>query len=125
MLFHPDQIPDEAVDALRPAYEHGTKLLGTPELWVQRCRDDTAQLWVNEAKTYWAVTEVYEDSAYGKLFHAIASAGEYDQSLIEEGERWARDIGCKAAMTGGRRGWEKLFQPMGYKTISIVLLKEF
>lgn len=124
MLFHPSEIPDEAVEALRPAYEHSSKLLGTPEQWIQRCKDDTAQLWRSENGKYWAVTEIFEESVYGKLFHAIASAGEFCPDLIKEGEAWAKEQGCKSAMTGGRRGWEKIFTANGYKTISVTLMKE-
>lgn len=124
MLYHPNDIPDEAVEALRPAYEHSTKLQGTPEYWVQRCRDDTAQLWRSKDGKYWAVTEIFLDSSYGKLFHAIASSGELCEELLNEGEAWAAEQGCKALMTGGRRGWEKIFAQRGYKTIAITLLKE-
>lgn len=124
MLFHPEQIPLEAVDALRPAYDRSTKLLGTPEDWAQRCRDGTAQLWRSADGLYWAVTEIYDGTAYGKLLHMLASAGEYRDDLREEVEQWGRAQGCQAVITGGRRGWEKLFAPRGYKTISITLLKE-
>ena len=125
MLYHPNDIPDEAVEALRPAYERSSKLYGTPELWIQRCREGTAQLWRSEDGKYWAVTEVYEGTAYGKLLHGLASSGEFCEELVQEGEAWAKEQGCKAAMTGGRRGWEKLFSTMGYKTVAVMLLKEF
>jgi len=127
MLYHPNDIPDEAVEALRPAYEHSSKLSGSPEQWVQRCRDDTAQLWRSADEKYWAVSEIFEESAYGKICHMIASSapdGGYDDTLREEVEQFAKSQGCQSVLTGGRRGWERRFSSKGYKTVSVTLVKE-
>jgi len=123
MRFKPDQVPDEAVEALRPAFAR-FGLDGayyTPEYWVQRCREDTAQLWRSDDGAYWAVTEVF-DTAKGRVLHEVASAGSYRKSLFEEGEAWAKSVGCTKARTEGRPGWKKRLPD--YKVVAMTFEKE-
>lgn len=126
MLYHPNDIPDEAVEALRPAFEK-FGLEGeyyTPEYWIQRCKDDTAQLWRSEDGLYWGVTEMF-DSAKGRVFHMMASAGVFNDNarrLYEDGYEWAKSHGCKITRTEGRPGWAKLLPD--WKIVAVTLEKE-
>lgn len=123
MRFDPHHIPDEAIEALRPAFTR-FGLEGeyhTPEYWVQRCRDGSAQLWRSDDGAYWAVTEVF-DTARGRVLHEVASAGAYRKSLFDEGEAWARSVGCTKARTEGRPGWKKRLPD--YKVVAMTFEKE-
>lgn len=126
MLFQIDAIPEEAIEALRPAFEK-FGLEGeyyTPEYWIQRCKDDTAQLWRSEDGSYWGVTEIF-DTAKGRVFHKVASAGVFGDSaraLYAEGDKWAKERGCKVTRTHGRPGWAKLLPD--WKIVAVTLEKE-
>lgn len=126
MRFEPSEIPDEAVEALRPAFSK-FGLDGeayTPEFWVQQCRDGHAQLWRSDDGLYWGVTSMF-DSAKGRVFHKVASAGvfnEQSRQLYEEGDTWARSQGCRLTRTEGRPGWAKLLSD--WKVVAVTLEKE-
>ncbi len=99
MYYTPDTIPDEAADALRPAFDRSD--VHMIEEWIQRCKNDKAQLW--KMRSYWMITEVVQ-TKNGLALHMLASAGVYENDLIEEAENWAREIGCKSAYFTGRPG---------------------
>lgn len=117
MHYTPKTIPDEAAAALAPAfvrsYSHDVKE------WMERCKEDTAQLWRHN--NLWAVTEV-RDTPYGRLLVGVALAGDYNDQLIPEIERWAKSIGCVKALLTGRKGFAKWLPD--YKTKTVTLEKD-
>lgn len=105
MFYRPKDIPairKEAEDALRPAFARS--LVHSVGDWMQRCANDTAQLWRNG--DLWALTEV-QQTHDGRAIVVIAMAGDYTQSLVAEIEAWAKSHGCKRAFWTGRRGWAR------------------
>jgi len=117
MHYLPPVIPEEAAAALRPAFDRYS--LHDAETWVQRCRDDLAQLW--RVGSLWAITEVH-DFASGRACHICAMAGEFDAALMSEIEEWARGIGCVRIHFTGRKGWSRRLPD--YQQIAIVMQKE-
>lgn len=102
MHFTPSTIPTEAAAALAPAFDR-FGLHGSDE-WVQRCRDDLAQLW--RVNGCWAITEVFE-SKRGTVCHIVAMAGDFTHQAMAEIEQWAREVGCALVHFTGRKGWAR------------------
>lgn len=117
MHYTPTTIPAEAVDALWPAFERSDVLDASQ--WVQRCREDVAQLW--REGDCWAITEV-QDTRKGRAAHIVALAGTYTNTLLHEIEDWAREVGCSRIFYTGRRGWLRA-QP-DYKLRCVTAEKE-
>lgn len=102
MHYTPDNIPDNAVDSISPAFDRfGLHDAGE---WVQRCRDDLAQLW--KVGNCWAITEIFE-SKRGRVCHIVALAGDFTMDIMSEIESWAKDNGCVLVHFTGRKGWER------------------
>lgn len=118
MHYTPSTIPDEAVEALRPAFDHFG--LHSAEEWVLRCSQDLAQLWHN--KGLWAITEVHAFASGVKACHVVAMAGIFNKELWDEIEAWAQSIGCTHVHFTGRRGWERKLPD--YKSVAVVMQKE-
>lgn len=116
MHYTPKTIPDEALEALRPAFDRTLSL--SAEDWVNRCRDDLAQLWFKDG--LWAVTEI-RDTKIGRVLHGIALAGVFNHDLIDEIEGWARDNGCCKSVITGRPGFCKTLR--GYRPNTVTLEK--
>lgn len=117
MHYTPQNIPPEAVAHIAPAFDH----YGMHEAfdWVQRCRNDLAQLWrVGEC---WAITEAYE-CKLGNVCHIVALAGEFTHEIMAEIEQWAAKQGCRKVLFTGRRGWAKKLP--AYSQTAIVMEKE-
>lgn len=114
MHYLPHAIPDEAVEALRPAFDRS--MTDDAETWVARCRADQAQLW--RYGGLWCITEVRETKA-GRVLHGVALAGDYNDRLIPEIEAWARSIGCVSAVLSGRRGFAKRLPDYRIQTITL------
>jgi len=102
MLYRPDQIPDEAAEALRPAFDRSD--MAEVEDWMEFCRKDQAQLW--RLNDYWVMTQVI-DTKKGRAIHLTYCAGVYDAALIDEIESWAKSVGCKMAYFSARPGAQK------------------
>lgn len=105
MFYRPKEISairKEAEDALRPAFARS--FVHSVGDWIQRCEDDTAQLWRRDS--LWAVTEV-QNTNDGRAIVVVAMAGEYSSELATEIENWAKSHGCKRAFLTGRRGWAR------------------
>lgn len=117
MHYLPDTIPDEAEQALSAAFDRS--YVHQAEHWIERCRQDTAQLWRH--KDFWALTEII-DGKDGLICHEFASAGEYEDCLIDEIEAWARELGCKRVLATVRPGLTRRRQ--GYKTKTVTQEKE-
>lgn len=117
--FAPALIPDAAAVILAPAFKRGLGYSVTQ--WLQRCRDDLAQLWTGGG--YWLISEV-QDHAGGRVLHLVASAGTYNLALIREVEAWGRANGCTKVIFSGRPGWRKRAENDGFKLASIMMTKE-
>ncbi len=116
MHYTPTTIPYEAAAALAPAFDR-YGLHGASE-WVQRCRDDLAQLW--RVGDCWAVTEVF-DSKRGMVCHVVALAGEFAHQVVQEIEAWAKKNGCALMHFTGRKGWARRLPD--YTPVAIVMEK--
>lgn len=99
MHFTPDTIPGEALEAIRPAFDYSDDQ--DPVEWIQRCRDDLAQLWKHSG--YWLISEV-RDTKKGRAVHLLFSAGVYEPCLVDEVNAWAKSIGCTRSYFSGRPG---------------------
>jgi hypothetical protein len=117
MHYTPSTIPPEAAAALAPAFDrYGVQ---SASEWVQRCRDDLAQLW--RVGSVWAVTEVCKQKE-GPGVHIVAMAGDFTHEIMHEIETWAKAIGCKKAYFSGRKGWMRRLPD--YELASITCVKE-
>lgn len=114
MHYLPSGIPAEALDALAPAFDRS--YVHSTEEWLQRCRSDLAQLWRLEG--YWAITEVLE-TRVGRVLHMVASAGEYEDALVEEMEAWARAHGCARVLSTVRPGFARKRSDYRVKTMTL------
>ena len=117
MHYMPSTVPDEAVEALRPAFAHSYS--GTPEEWIQRCRDDLAQLW--RVGRSWAITQIMDVQGI-RIIHCKALAGEFNEAIKSEMEAFGRKHGCKKAIYEGRIGWMR--KNRDYKTLAAMMEKE-
>jgi len=116
MHYIPATIPDNAVSAITPAFDR----FGLHDAydWIQRCRRDIAQLW--RVDDCWAITEVFV-SKRGKVCHIVALAGVFVQSIMDEIEDWAKQIGCSMVHFTGRKGWARRLPD--YQETAIVMEK--
>lgn len=114
MHYLPSDIPAEAHGALSPAFDRS--YVHSTEEWLQRCRDDLAQLWRHNG--YWGITEVLETRA-GRVFHMVASAGDYEDALVEEMEAWARAQGCSRVLSTVRPGFARKRTDYRVKTMTL------
>lgn len=117
MHYLPHTIPDEAVVALQPAFDRS--YVHQVEHWIERCRQDAAQLW--REGDYWAITEVLSGKD-GLILHEVASAGSYVDSLIDEIEDFGRRVGCRKVLATVRPGLAR--RRPGYRTKTVTLEKE-
>lgn len=114
MHYLPNSIPAEALDALTPAFDRS--YVHRAEEWLQRCRNDQAQLWRHEG--YWAVSEVLDTRA-GRVMHLVASAGHYEPLLVDEIEAWARARGCTRVLSTVRPGLSRRRPDYRVKTVTL------
>lgn len=116
MHFTPSTIPDEAVKGIAPGFDKFG--LHDASEWVQRCKDNLAQLWnIGEC---WAVTEVFPSKA-GLICHIVALAGGQWRPVVDEIEEWAKSVGCTRVHFTGREGWAKVLPD--YETVAVVRQK--
>lgn len=114
MHYLPNSIPTEALEALTPAFDRS--YVHRADEWLQRCRDDLAQLWRH--KGYWALSEVVETRA-GRMLHLVASAGHYEPALVDEMEDWARMQGCRRILSTVRPGFARKRSDYRVKTVTL------
>ncbi len=124
MFYLPQEIPairHAAEDALRPAFARS--LVHSVGDWMQRCANDTAQLWRHG--DLWAITEVQETHD-GRALSVVAMAGDYSHELAVEIEAWARAHGCKRAFWTGRKGWARkmLAHDKQFRVVTVTMEKE-
>lgn len=117
MHFTPDTIPDEALQAIRPAFDYCDDQ--TPEEWLEHCRADRAQLW--RLNDYWLISEV-RNTRHGLAVHLLFSAGVYEPTLVDEVNTWAKGIGCVRSYFSGRPGCAR--KRPDYRLRSITMDKE-
>lgn len=99
MHYTPSTIPDEAADALRPAFDDAE--LETVDFWIDECKAGRAQLWTDG--NYWLISRVVNGKS-GKILHLGASAGVYSNALVDEVEEWAKSVGCVKSVAEVRPG---------------------
>lgn len=113
----PLEIRDGLIEALELAGEGHT----ITDL-EQALQTGDALLWtgVNGA----LVTLLYE-SPRGRSVHVWLGTGDLNELLqMEPGvSAWARARGCKYATINGRKGWSRVFKPLGFKMIDGELTK--
>jgi len=124
MFYLPQEIPairHAAEDALRPAFARS--LVHSVGDWMQRCANDTAQLWRHG--DLWAITEVQETHD-GRALSVVAMAGDYSHELAVEIEAWAKSHGCKRAFWTGRKGWARkmLAHDKQFRVVTVTMEKE-
>lgn len=117
MHYTPSTIPTEAAAALAPAFDRYG--LQSADEWIQRCRDDLAQLW--NVGDVWAITEVCKQQD-GPGIHIVAMAGDFTHEIMDEIEAFGRKVGCKHSYFSGRKGW--LRRLPSYRLASITCVKE-
>lgn len=117
MHYTPSTIPPEAEVVLAPAFDRS--YVHQAADWIERCAQGDAQLW--RSGDYWAITEVLEGKD-GRICHQVASAGVYDDALIDEIEQWARSVGCRRTLATVRPGFAR--RRPGYTTKTVTLEKE-
>jgi hypothetical protein len=99
MHYTPSTIPEEAVDALRPAFDHCDDQY--VEDWIAMCKEDKAQLW--RKGDYWLISMVVQTKR-GLAIDLKFSAGVYEPELVDEANDWAKSIGCVRSYFSGRPG---------------------
>jgi hypothetical protein len=99
MHYTPSTIPEEAVDALRPAFDHCDDQY--VEDWIAMCKEDKAQLW--RKGDYWLLSMVVQTKR-GLAIDLKFSAGVYEPELVDEANDWAKSIGCVRSYFSGRPG---------------------
>jgi hypothetical protein len=99
MHYTPTTIPDEALEALRPAFEYSDDQ--NVEDWIAMCKEDKAQLW--RLNDYWMISVVVK-TKYGLGIDLKFSAGVYEPDLIDEANAWAKSVGCVKSYFSGRPG---------------------
>lgn len=94
--------------------------------WLDR------QVWEG-AVQFWAcddaalLTEIKEYPTGAHDISVMIAAGNMESivgTLREEAERWAREIGCVAALIESREGWRKALKPFGYEPHQLTVRKE-
>lgn len=99
MHYTPSTIPDEALDALRPAFDDAE--LESVEFWIGECKRGNAQLWSDGS--YWLISRVVLGKS-GPVLHLGASAGVFSNALIDEVEDWGKSVGCVKVVAEVRPG---------------------
>ena len=66
MRYEAENLPNDAVQAIRPAFEKS--LADQSDFWVEQCRSGNAQYWRSDDGAYSAITEV-RDTEKGRVFH--------------------------------------------------------
>jgi hypothetical protein len=117
MQYPANAIPEEAASALAPAFDRS--YVHQAQDWIDRCTQGMAQLWRNG--DYWAITEIIRGKD-GLICHQMASAGAYNDALIDEIEGWAKSIGCQKTLATVRPGMAR--KRPGYRTKTITQEKE-
>lgn len=116
MHYTPSTIPDEAADALRPAFDRS--YTDRVETWIDACRQDKAQLW--RLNRYWAITRVISALKTGEVIcHQVASAGDFESELLSEIEAWAKSKGCVKMVADVRPGFARRVNGYAIKAVTV------
>lgn len=116
MHYTPSTIPDEAADALRPAFDRS--YTDHVETWLDACRQDQAQLW--RLNGYWVITRVLSTLKTGEIIcHQVASAGEFEADLLGEIEAWAKSKGCVKMVAAVRPGFTRRVKGYAVKAVTV------
>lgn len=79
--------------------------------------------WLSEKSTL--VVSVNDHSTGERSLDCWLGAGDMEElmTMIEPIEAWAREAGCTQIHINGRKGWERMFAPHGYKPWTVTLRK--
>lgn len=108
---------------LAPALARGDQPdLSKAGLWAEVAAG-RAMLWPGEDGAL--VTECLATPA-GRLLHCWLGGGELSTlaNLRPGVEAWGRAMGCEFASIDGRRGWDRVFRPFGYRPVGTELRKQ-
>lgn len=119
MLFEIAEIPEDAAEIMRPAFAYSRA--DNVDRWIELCRSGLAQFWVSDDGKYYAITEILDTPAR-RIFHMVASCGEFCRSLVDEAEAFAKANGCTLSITEGRPGWQRVLKD--YKLTHVTIEKE-
>lgn len=101
MHYTPSTIPKDAMEALRPAFDRS--YTEHVETWIDRCKSGEAHLWRHNG--YWAIGRLITALKNGeRIYHQVASAGEFEPALVEEMKAWAKANGCVKLVAEVRPG---------------------
>lgn len=99
---------------------------------IRKCAEGKRQLWIvcdeNDRVVLTPITEVVTVDATGVkrfVFSEVGGSRIKDaMPMIEEMERWAREEhGCTEFDFVGRKGWERLLAPYGFKPQAVIWRK--
>jgi len=87
------------------------------------------QLWIAEAGdriTTAAVTEIHDWPRLKECVVTLAAGEGFDlwSDWMEEIKSWAAGLGCSLVTVRGRKGWERILAPAGFRHDGIVLTVE-
>ncbi len=109
-------LPDGVREILEPALRRAGE--GSWEEVERRVLERTAQLWLGEGCA--VVTELDPDRIHGWLAGGSLPG---IVKLVPRIEETAAFWGCKRATLHGRKGWLRVFEPLGYAMNGEVLEK--
>lgn len=102
----------------------------TIEAVEQMLADGTALLWVlvdDAHQIFAAVVTALADWDGRKVAEIVLTGGkqviENLESELSAIERWAREAGAQEILFRGRRGWARLYKPLGYEEIAVTMRK--
>jgi hypothetical protein len=111
--------PSEAWARCRPILEAAANRFsnGTIEEAERSIEAERAWFWPGPHSA--AISEITHD------FHIWLAGGSLPELLEMErgGEHWARAHGCRRMTVDGRKGWERVLKPLGYRSVTL-LIKE-
>ncbi len=125
----PDRLPSvwhTVAPLLKKAFDRVDYPFSMDEI-LDRITSTDMQLWItHDAKLAW-ITRILVMPRY-KVLELVACGGKGLDECIAESDRlftaFASHHGCKYIEAQGRRGWEKVAQPLGYQFGWITLRKE-
>lgn len=85
----------------------------------------TAHFWAGERSA--AITQFWwmPRAKVLNMWLAGGNLRELVDRMFPSAQRWAIEQDCTCMMLAGRRGWARVFEPLGFRVLSTVLLKEF
>lgn len=78
------------------------------------------QIWPGKRSI--AVTEIVV-YPHKRVLHCFLAGGDMDEivDMIDSASKWGRTQGCTGLTLAGRRGWERVLSPHGFKPVMTVM----